>query len=171
MKKIITSVLVLILIALSVMTVYLYNGQRKIVYMDNYTVFNSFDFKKEMDTTMFLIEEEIRVQIDSIITLLNTTEKALELNSTTELQLRYNAISKNLEEAHQEAETILQQESSKMTQEVYVKLNEYIKLYSEMNHLDIVLGAAGNGTFMYLNDELNCTDDLILFINKKYSEE
>lgn len=144
---------------------------KKTVFIDNYKVFDEFGYKKKQDTLLFRIEEEVSIQLDSITEALNNVRNEISVNPKSgELLLKYNALKKEYSAARQEAENTIKSESTRLTNEVYKKLNGYIEEYGKIKSLDIILGSDGNGSVMYVDSAMNVTEDVINFINSKYSK-
>ncbi|HZH87991.1 MAG TPA: OmpH family outer membrane protein [Chitinophagaceae bacterium] len=145
------------------------NTAIKTVFIDNYRVFNEYTFKKEQDTLLFKIEEEVAIQLDSITRELNSVRsKISEENQTEELLLEYNALKKEYSAARQKAENLIKSESTRLTNGVYKKLNHYIEEYGKENSIDLILGSDGSGTVMYVDSTINVTENVIKFVNDKY---
>ena len=62
-----------------------------------------------------------------------------------------------------------QENSTRYTQEVNERLNQYIEQYAEENGYDFILGSNGQGNVMYAKKENNVTDDLIKYINNEFN--
>lgn len=147
-------------------------ASKKTVFIDNYKVFDEFEFKKTQDTLLYKVEEEVSVQLDSITKALSNVRKEITTNTKSkELLLKYNALKKEYSAARQEAENTIKTESTRLTNEVYKKLNGYIEEYGKANSLDIILGSDGNGSVMYVDSTMNATEDVIDFINAKYRKK
>lgn len=127
-----------------------------IVVIDNLKVFESFQMKKDYDIK---IEKELsreKVLLDSISTLLkNSPIEDLKLKK------EYKIVSDNLNSKFE----LL---SRQYTNEVYLRLNDYLKLFGEKNNLDIIVGSTGQGNIVFTNQHSDLTDEAIKFINNKY---
>lgn len=167
--KIIVGILGVWLCLITYYTVFDNHSSKKTVFIDNYKVFDQFEFKKEQDTLLYAIEEEVSVELDSITKVLNSIRSQITVeNQSEELLLEYNALQKEYSVARQKAENIIKAESTRLTNDVYKKLNEYIEEYGRVNKLDIVLGSDGSGTIMYIDSLMDVTDKVTKFINDKY---
>tara|TARA_R110002072_G_scaffold303135_1_gene495208 strand:- start:7436 stop:7924 length:489 start_codon:yes stop_codon:yes gene_type:complete len=138
------------------------NNSQKIGFMENIKVFEEFTMKKDYDLK---IEEDISKEVqvlDSIQLLVN--KMSIQGNQENLKQLKqeyfqkqeqYNQLFKNL--------------STKYTTEVNDRLNGYIKDFSNKKGYDIILGSGGEGNVMFTKEKINITDELIIYINEKYS--
>lgn len=55
-----------------------------------------------------------------------------------------------------------------LTEQVYGKINGYIKEYGELEGYKMILGTTANGSLLYADSAIDITDKLIIFVNKKY---
>lgn len=135
----------------------------EIVFIDSFEVFEEFTMKKEYDK---MLEQEIsadRAVLDSLGESLNnmiTTKKAgeAEINLKKTEYFRYK---ESYEKAFREL-------SGKYTEQVYERLNGYIKDFGKKQQYRLILGANGQGNVMYVDKNADITESLILYINQQY---
>lgn len=130
-------------------------------YIDNVRVFENFEMKKDYDVRM---EKEIGSEVKKLDSLNLELKKCLPGDS-----LRYYALSKEYYVFEQKYNEIFQGLSTKYTNEVNTRLNEYIKLFSEQKGYNLLIGSSGQGNVMYVDSIVNVTDDLVQFINTEYA--
>ena len=53
--------------------------------------------------------------------------------------------------------------------EIFNQLNQYVRDYGKEFHYQFIFGNDGNGSLMHGEDDLNVTDDVVKYINRKYS--
>lgn len=136
-------------------------GLKQTVVIDNFKVFEDFELKKDYDKK---IEKEFALEkasLDSMGNAFNTLKNQFEVDA---LKKEF-AFKKG--QFDQKFQTISQQ----YTNEVYTRLNEYIKEYGKKKGYGIIIGSNGQGNVMYMDDAKDVTEDLIKFINHKYSNE
>lgn len=134
---------------------------KQTVVIDNFKVFEEFGLKKDYDKK---IEKEFaadKASLDSMGNAFNTLKNKFEVDA---LKKQF-ALKKN--QFDQKFQTISQQ----YTSEVYARLNEYIKEYGKKRGYGVIIGSNGQGNVMYVDKVCDVTDDLIAFINHKYSNE
>lgn len=132
------------------------------VFIENTRVFEEFEMKKDYDLK---IEKELQVeknQVDSLASILS--------QSSDKDSLTIYAIRREYYVAEQAFNQKFEELSVQYTNEVNTRLNGYIKLFSEEKGYDFIFGASGQGNIMFVKDELNVTEDLINYINKKYDK-
>ena len=132
------------------------------VYMETAKVFDQFEMKKNYDERMESdLSREVNL-LDSLKQEVNVSIASGDSLNAFKLRKQYYVIERAYNEKYQKL-------STQYTNEVNVRLNEYVKLFAEENDYDFVMGSSGQGNIMYAKDDLNITEDLIEFINKKYT--
>lgn len=141
------------------------NGQdtsaaKSTVVIDSFKVFEGFQLKKDYDAK---IEKEFaseKAALDSMGYKFNTLKNPLEID----------ALKKQFVLKKRQFDEKFQAVSQKYTNEVYQRLNDYIKDFGKKNHYGVIIGSNGQGNVMYRDDAMDVTDKLIAFINQKYSK-
>ena len=65
----------------------------------------------------------------------------------------------------------LDADQSKSSEELYNRLNQYLKKYNKGKNYNYVLGFQKGGGILFANDSLNITKDVVEGLNKDYQEE
>jgi outer membrane protein len=136
----------------------------QVVFMENATVFESFEMKKDYDKIM---EKEMTVEsslLDSLGVLLNQAQGGSDSLVVYKLRRDYYMAEQIFNEKFEEF-------STQFTAEVNERLNSYIEEFGKAKKYPIILGSAGQGNVMYVEKSKNITDDLIKFINSKYKKK
>lgn len=139
------------------------NNKSSTVFMENVKVFENFEMKKDYDK---MIENEMTPQqkaLDSLGLVLESYSKSGSRDSMSIFKVRkeYYVSQKLFEKKFNEL-------SQKYTNEVYTRLNEYIKAYGKEKKYDLILGSTGQGNVMFVSEAHDITEDLIKYINQKY---
>lgn len=166
-KNLIPILFVLVITSLS-MSIYQYLNQSETqgsatAFIENVKVFEEFEMKKDYDKQ---IEKEMatdQMTLDSLGLILESFGK---MKNSNENEL--NKAKKDYYISQKLFEKKFSGLSQKYTNEVYVRLNTYIKEYGKKKGYDFILGANGQGNVMYVADKKDVTNDLISFINNKY---
>ena len=58
--------------------------------------------------------------------------------------------------------------TTNIPEQVWVRLNSYVKEYGERQNLKIIIGTSGNGNIMYAEENLNITNQFLAYINARY---
>lgn len=65
----------------------------------------------------------------------------------------------------------LDEEQGKSSEELYLRLNQYLKKFNKTRNYNFVLGFQKGGGILFANDSLNITKDVVEGLNKEYLEE
>lgn len=137
------------------------SSDQKVVFMDSFKIFEGFAMKKDYDK---MLEDQLfaeQHQLDSLGLLVNATTESLELARKK----------KDYFVAKQLFDQKFTQLSQKYTQEVYARLNEYIKAFGKEKKYSIILGSNGEGNVMYVDKSNDITVDILKYVNQKYSRK
>lgn len=138
---------------------------QKIVFMDNFKVFEEFELKKEYDSLLFIDQDKFKKQLDSLGFEIQLQEKNPQARLNAEmLKKEYALYQQKLSEE-------LEAKSSEYTGIVYERLNSYVKSYGKEHNYTMILGTDGKGNVMYIDSTADITKDLIKYVNKKYNDE
>jgi outer membrane protein len=132
----------------------------KIVFMDNFKVFEEFEMKKEYDQMMEKQLGADQLQLDSMANVLNAQKDPVQIAS----------YKKQFFEAKQSFDQRFGALSDQYTKEVYTRLNSYIQEYGKQKGYSMIVGSDGKGSVMYVDTTVNITADLITYINKAYGK-
>lgn len=130
------------------------------VFMDSYLVFEEFEMKKDYDKRL---EAEIgteQAELDAIGAQLNATTDPVK---TAVLKKEFTIKKLAFDEKFNAV-------SQKYTNEVYKRLNDYIKAFGKEFHYGVILGSNGQGNVMYVDEKQDVTKELIKYINQQYSK-
>jgi len=139
-------------------------SKSKIGFMENARVFEEFEMKKDYDNR---IEEDMSLEVKFMDSLELVIDQVIESGDSLKvlrLKKQYFAVEQKYRQKFDE-------NSSRYTQEVNDRLNEYVEKYAEQEGLDFILGSYGQGNLMYANDSKNISDDLIKYINSMYHKK
>jgi outer membrane protein len=137
-------------------------NEKKIAYINNGELFDSFKMSAELNKSLKQAEDAKKSILDSLVNEI----KYYNTNKDKEgfLRLKENYLSKR--NAFSEDLVKLKQSAS---EKIAVQINEYIKEYAEEKNYSIILGANGNGNLWYAKENNDITKEIIQFANQKYA--
>lgn len=154
----------------------LLGSSNKVVYVDSQKLVNGYQgmldarkvyqqkataWKANIDTLANEVQQQIfKYEKESS----KMTQKERELS--TEL---IRTKQKQLGEYQQAMNAQAQQEDSKMTTDVLVQVNAYLKKYGESNGYKIILAATEYGNLAYADEALDITEEVLNGLNKEYA--
>ncbi len=139
--------------------------EQKIVFMDNFKVFEEFELKKEYDSLLLLDQEKFKAELNALSSEIDSKSK------TPGNQLQADVLKKDYALLQQKLSEELEAKSSEYTGIVYNRLNSYVSSYGKENNYSFILGTDGKGNVMYVDSTCDITKELIKYINKKYNDE
>lgn len=148
-----------------------YGTQKKIGYIDVKKVFDDFDLKKELQKKYFSQMSNKKKTIDDMGFELQKMGLELEASAKPEQAKMDLFLAKRKQ--YMELVKVYDDEDQKVNSEydaqVIKQMNEYIKQYGDENGYDLILGSMGNGNIMQAQDEMDLTDEVTRYVNKKYA--
>jgi outer membrane protein len=120
----------------------------------NQRVFNEFLGKKEMERKLNALRAKNNRSVDSLSFLIHRSNDATAISA--------------YQEGIDNIKLTEQQLSEQYTAEIWKQINQWVSEFGKQQGYDFVLGAAGNGSLMYANEANDVTNEMILFVNKKY---
>nr|WP_298541189.1 OmpH family outer membrane protein [uncultured Aquimarina sp.] len=151
----------MLLITIFVLFSFFNRSESNIVYVDNVTLFNGFNMSKDLGK---INNEKITKQkkkLDSLYTIYSIFKEQKNTEKAT-------ALENQLRSEDQELRKINEYFSNEMSQQVWNRLNQYIKEYGEANQYKIILGTQGNGNIMFAQDGVDITTTVLEYANTKY---
>jgi outer membrane protein len=134
-------------------------NEEKVVFVDNYKLFEEFEMKKSLDKK---IEKEFAIEKQKLDQMAIAFQNAIP-KEKEKLKQDYVLYESKFNETFTKV-------SDEYTKEVYSKLNEFIKEFGKKNNYDIIIGTGGQGNIMYVDTNVNITNKLIKFVNTKFNE-
>lgn len=133
--------------------------EQRVKFVDSVRLFEEFQMKKEYDQ---ILEEDLKQEsslMDSIRILMENTDDTMKV---FQLRKDYYLAERLFNGKYEEL-------SGRYTAMVTERLNEYLKSYGDQEDLDIIV-SGGNGNVLYVRDQVDITDQVIEFANKKFEE-
>ena len=143
----------------------------KIVYIQNYRLYNEFDLTKELNLELTEFSKKKQRELDSLNLIFEDMTARFEIMDQIPADdyRAYNDLRNAIMFRQKAYEDELYAKSSEYDEQVWTRLNTYTREFSEQNDYDFVLGATGTGNLMYAKDTLDVTDELITYCNNNYS--
>lgn len=163
-----------LVLSLAAISLLFFKKEMKIGYVNNVRLFNEFNLKLEIEKDIEKVKSLQTAQLDSLKSRMQFIE--MELNSSGAPQIsqsdpRYTEY-RLLEIEYLKKEKQFQAENTNRAveydEQIWNRLNQYVLIYSEDNHYDMLLGSLGDGNLMYSKSEYDVTDNVIQFVNEKY---
>ncbi|GAA3591094.1 OmpH family outer membrane protein [Flavivirga amylovorans] len=154
------TILIVIIIIITLINFSQFNNQKDIVYIDNIKLFNGFNMTKDIKVVEDAKIRKKGKELDSLYAIFQTI-KDKENNNFKSLQQQIAYKSKAFQELQDNY-------SHNLSENVWNRLNNYIKEYAETNNLKIILGTSGNGNVMFAQESIDITNQILEYSNIKY---
>lgn len=147
------------------------NSESKIVYVQNLKLYAEFDLAKELDMQLQTFSNSRTRELDSLsMSLKNLTSELEQMNEIpAETYQYYNDLRNAVMFREKSYEEELIAMSQEYDQQIWDRLNGYVKTFAEENDYDMILGASGDGNLMFAKDTLDITSELIMYCNNHYN--
>lgn len=135
--------------------------RKTFVYVNNVQLFNQFNMAKDLGK---LHQDKLKAkekELDSLFTVYNVLKTSNNTNKIKSLEA-------SLSNGDSELQQMKQYFSSEVSQQVWNRLNGYLKTYGEDNNYEIIFGSKGDGTVMYAKEGNDITDAVVSYVNEKY---
>lgn len=137
---------------------FLSKGSGKQAFILNQKVFEGFRGKVELEEKLRKVKQKNRRELDSLAKLLKRSgefdAEGIQTYRQREDDLRL----------------VEQQLSDQYTADIWKRINVYIAGFGKDQGYEFIYGASGDGNLMYATQERDVTDQVIQYINKRYSE-
>jgi outer membrane protein len=127
---------------------------RKAAFIVNQRVFSEFLGKKELEKKLNDLRTRNNKSVDSLTTLIRLSNNQMAVGT--------------YQEGIDNIKLMEEQLSSQFTADIWKQINQWVNEYGKQKGYDFILGAAGNGSLMYANQANDITEEVIVFLNKKY---
>lgn len=160
------------IVALSLFLLTACGGQEeKVAVIDLPSLYNSFDYQKELNGEFQKIESEIQSEKDSLTKQIQNIELSLAQSA------EFSDVDKNILFERSYSDYLAKQQyldyykdsvANNYSEKVWNQLNSYVEQYGEENSFDVIIGMQGNGNVMYAREGVNITDEVVAYANQKY---
>ena len=84
------------------------------------------------------------------------------------VQVKVQNMEMELYQEVQRIQALIKQEDQRLTDQVFAKINDYVKEYGDANGYMVILGTNASGNVMYGSDAIDLTEETLDFMNQKY---
>ncbi|WP_353780253.1 OmpH family outer membrane protein [Winogradskyella sp. 3972H.M.0a.05] len=135
-------------------------NKEHIVFVDNIKLYNEFNMTKEINATE---QQKINTQKKALEDLYKSLRSIEDKESTEAQKLR-----SQIETLNESMQRLQANYSTNLRNQIWKRLNSYIKEYGEDEGLEIILGTSGEGTIMYAKEAKDITNTVINYVNHRF---
>lgn len=158
------------LILVQVQLLFMYNGPKDAV-VDVEKVFVEFEMKKELEQQLRQIEQRQKTTLDSLELGLKILERDFQNAANEKEQEKIQRVYEQSRALYQRRKSIMDEEVRRVVanfdEQIWNQLKAYLEDFGKQNDYRLVLGDYQKN-IIYNDNELNCTDQAIQYINSKY---
>ena len=135
------------------------NSDPRIVYVDNTRLFDNFNMTKELKKSGQKEFDLKKAEVDSLYAKLQFPEI-----SSSEKKLVMQQFVQQKEELEQFNQYFAAEESSK----IWARIKSYSTEFSKENNYHLIIGSENKTNVLYADENIDVTNHLLAYINKKY---
>ncbi len=142
----------------------------KLAYVDINTLYESFEYKKEMTQEFNVIKTARQRILDSLDLELNQISKSantLDKNQLNVLETKQNYLIQITRQFEEENSILV----GSYNERIMKQLNAYIDEYGKKNGYKFIYGADNKGSLLYADKKLNITEKVVEFVNERFKGE
>jgi outer membrane protein len=140
--------------------------------LDEYQFYK--DEKKQFEESQDKIKSELKAQSDQLQREVEKYQQEGAGMTESERAKKEEQLTMKQQQLMQRKEELvgkLDEQQSKSSEELYSRLNQYLRKYNEGKNYHFVLGYQKGGGILFANDSLNITKDVVEGLNKEYKEK
>ncbi len=167
MKIKILPVLLNIVLTILGVTSYHFMKHNKIAYVDAERIFNEFKMKKELEQKLVLSESERKGTLDSLELKIKMFKDVEGDRDNMYLETLKREYFQKRQEFGEYTDFI----SDKYNDQIWKRIRQYIKDYGSQNGYHFIYGQSDAPTLLYSDAKEDITEQVLIFMNKKYEGE
>jgi|WetSurMetagenome_2_1015567.scaffolds.fasta_scaffold178302_2 outer membrane protein len=172
-KKIINYILIAAIVLLAATGAYFITKSttsNKTGYIVIVDVYNKFNLKIELEKKFLIVQSARQKIMDSLVLQLQFLENKQKANPGDKaLEQEYSNMRDDLIQKKQRFDEDNTSLTTQYDTEILTQLNQYIKDYGKEHKYQYIFGANGSGDVLYADESENLTEEVILYINDRYS--
>jgi outer membrane protein len=151
--------------------IFFYKQMPKTAFVNTNELYSDFQLKKELEKKYSAAENARKAILDSLHNdlqlLSNQTRNSKSIDR--KLEERYNSSQETFYAVQTRFEDENELLRDKYTEEIWNRINIYVKEYGERNGYTYIYGANGEGNLMYASNAEDITAEVKEYINKRYN--
>lgn len=136
-------------------------------YVRNSYIYNNFEGKKELERKVIQLQDRHNYILDSI--LLVTEGLKINVQNDLERQQIYQHQLEYYQKVVAEFRKNEQEKQELFNERIWKHINLYIEEYGKLNEYTYIHGADGSGSLMYADSTHDISEEVLKFVNEKYS--
>jgi outer membrane protein len=142
----------------------------KQAYVDSGKLFSEFKMSKELRRQLETVRKSREGMLDSLYRAMNAYSDYLQQSKNSRKE-EMDRLAMMQEEFRYKQQTFGEEQSKLLADydgKIWSQINEYVKEFGRQNNYKVILGANGQGSLMYADEQTDITASLLEYINKRY---
>ena len=170
--SIVNTVLLLTILSFLLINGSFLSGSKKQAYVVTGELFQTFDYQVELEAEYEEIQKNRMEELELLKTTILNLESKIRTGIADQKELNeYQILSERFIQLEVKVNQELASINAEYSNQVWTKLNTYVEEYALENDYEVIFGASGSGNIMYAQENLNVTEEVITFCNKKYNDQ
>jgi Skp family chaperone for outer membrane proteins len=171
-SKIILGTFSVLTILLATAVILMWTGQPKVGYVNLKQVYEDFELKKELDGKLIDVQTSRQYILDSLKIELTSMNTALQKPGATDVekQLFWDKRDEYLR-LEQEFTSDNERLTRQYVETIWKRINEYATGYGKEHGYKLMIGGDGTGAVMFSSEDLDVTQDFLVYANANYKGE
>ncbi|HBG70607.1 MAG: hypothetical protein A2W93_09710 [Bacteroidetes bacterium GWF2_43_63] len=153
-----------------------YQSPQRVAYVNISKVIKEFELSKTYQADIEANVSKQKVFLDSMTVELSTVISELNKSSNGSasfklIEARRDSLYSRIQYLDKAFANNNQEMLNKYNEEVFTQINQYVEEYGKQRNYSLILGAKGDGTIMFGSEEIDITDEIVVFINQAYLGE
>jgi len=161
-----------------IIAVLYFTGKQKIAFIDSVKLVSNYEGMRAVKAEMEKQSKTMQARVDTLESELTAAFKKYEKERSNmtkkEMQLSEELLRKKQKEYNQYREVVarkLKEEETKLTQEALLPVDEFIKEFGKKHGYKIIIGSNSMGNVLFVDDNIDLTDEILNKINNHYQNK
>lgn len=171
LPKWIPILLILNLLGVIAISCMLMMNQKKTAFVDLGKLYDGFELTKQKQTELQSMNFSFKNALDSLALEIKSIEDALTINYNKELEEKLQIKKINYYKIEENMSIKLEEEKGKGDELIWQQINTYTQEFGKEKGYDYIYGGNGSGSLMFANESKDISEDVLVYINKKFAGE
>lgn len=168
-KNILILALLLSLGIICTLSIIIFN-KKEVAFVRVPELIEGFSLKSELSNKLKMSIDARTAITDSIKATLATMESQFAQGQATDEEVReYKRLLELYRQKSNQFEQMTNEQAEEYDRQIFNQINQYVEDYGKEHKYAYILGANGNGSMLYAESENDLTNELINYVNARYS--
>jgi outer membrane protein len=151
--------------------VFMLATQKKTAFVDLGKLYEGFELNKQRQTELQSMSIQFKNTLDSMALEIQSMESSLQANYDRITDEKLQVKKMNYYKIEENMQAKLEETKVKSDEQIWLQINTYTQEFGKEKGYDYIYGGNGTGSLMYANDSKDISEDVLVYINKKFAGE